>query len=230
MASLSGQSIICDSSSLISLTDSCFVSVFYFLKRKFKGKFVMPKSVEYECVDHPMNMKMHALHALRLKRAIKDKIIEVVDMPLERKSQELQWAANNCFYARGTPIRLLHQGETEMLALAHELGVENLLIDERTTRMLVEDAEALRAHLEHEFGCPITVEQKNLSAFQSMTRNMRFFRSSELLLVAYEKGYFEECGELEKDAVEASLYKLKYTGCAVGFSEISEYVAAHVRE
>lgn len=230
MASLSGQSIICDSSSLISLTDSCFVHIFYFLKRKFKGKFIIPKSVEYECIDHPMKMKMHALHALRLKRAVKDGAIEVVDMPLAKKAQEMQWIANNSFYARGTPIRLLHQGETEMLALAHELGVENLLIDERTTRMLVEDAEALRAHFEHEFGCPITVEQKNLSALQSMTKNLRFFRSSELLLIAYEKGYFEEYGELERDAVEASLYKLKYSGCAVGFSEIEEYVAEHVKE
>ena len=224
------ESMICDSSALISLTDSCFVHVFYFMKRKFKGKFIIPKSVEYESVEHPMKMKMHALHALRLKRAINDGIIDVVDVPLERQAQELQWAANNCFYARGTPIHLLHQGETEMLALAHELGVENLLIDERTTRMLAEDAESLRAHLEHEFGCPITVEQKNLSAFQSLTRDMRFFRSSELLLVAYEKGYFEEYGELEKDAVEASLYKLKYSGCAVGFSEIDEYMAAHIRE
>ncbi|VVC02221.1 Uncharacterised protein [uncultured archaeon] len=229
MASLSGQSIICDSSALISLTDSCFVHVFYFLKKKFRGKFIIPRSVEYECVDHPMQMKMHALHALRLKRAIKDSIIEVVDIPLQKRAEEIQWAANNSFYARGTPIQLLHAGETEMLALAQQLDVENLLIDERTTRMLSEDPDSLREHLEHEFGCTITVDQRNLAAFSNLTKNMRFFRSSEFLLLAYEKGYFEEYGDLEKDAVEASLYKLKYGGCSVGFSEIGEYVAHHIK-
>lgn len=230
MPKLSGQSMVCDSSSLISLTDSCFMHVMYFLKKKYSGSFIIPPSVEYECVTHPMSMKMHALHALRLKRAINDGTIGVVKVPDGKETQEIRFMANNLFYAGGTPIHLLQSGETEMLALARQIGVQNMLVDERTVRMLVEDPESLRTHLEEEFHRPITTNEEHLSAFTRLTRGMRFFRSSELLLLAYEKGYFADYGGLEKDAVEAALYKLKYSGCAVGFSEISSYMGKHVRE
>ncbi len=229
MPKLSGQSMICDASSLISLTDSCFIHALYFLKRRYKGNFIIPPSVEYECVEHPLHMKTHAIHAIRLKRAINEGVIEVVDAPIGSRVQEIRWMANNLFYAGGTPLRLLQEGETEMLALSQSIGVENLLIDERTTRMLAEDPESLRVHLEKELRRPITVNDENLSAFSRLTKNMRFFRSSELLLLAYEKGYFAEYKTLEKDAIEASLYKLKYAGCAVGFNEIGEYVEENVR-
>jgi len=230
MPKLSGQSMVCDSSALISLTDSCFMHALYFLKKKYSGSFIIPPSVEYECVTHPMSMKMHALHALRIKRAIKDGTIDVVQLTDSKEVQEIKWLGNNFFYASGTPLRLIQEGEIEMLALARQAGVQNMLVDERTVRMLVEDPETLRIHLEDEFHRPITVNEENLSSFSRLTKGFRFFRSSELLLLAYEKGYFADYGELEKDAIEAALYKLKYSGCAVGFSEIGEYVGKHVRE
>lgn len=220
----------CDSSALISLTDSCFIHALYFLKKKFKGSFILPPSVEYECVDHPAHMKMHAMHALRIKRAINEGILEVVPLSDSDEVQRIKWAANNIFNSNGTPLRILQDGEIEMLALADQAGVSNLLIDERTTRMLAEDPDSLHKHLEEEFHRPISVNDENLSEFARLTRNMKFFRSSELLLLAYEKGYFADYGELEHDAIEAALYKLKYAGCAVGFSEISEYVDEHIKE
>lgn len=229
MPKLSGQSLVCDASSLISLTDSCFMHALYFLKRKHRGSFLIPPSVKFECVDHPMNLRMHSLFALRLKRAILDGIIDVVEVPVHKKVEEIKWTANNTFYASGTPLHLMHEGEAEMLALASESGVQNLLIDERTTRMLAEDPESLRLHLEREFSRTITVDEGNLSAFSRLTRGMRFFRSSELLLLAYEKGYFADYGELEADAIEAALYRLKYAGCAVGMHEIEDYVEDKIR-
>jgi hypothetical protein len=229
MPKLSGQSMVCDSSSLISLTDSCFLHALYFLKKRYKGSFLIPPSVEYECVEHPMHMKMHALHAIRLKRAINERVISVVDADIGARAQEIRWMANNLFYAGGTPLRLLQEGETEMLALSESLGVENLLIDERTTRMLAEDPESLRLHLEDELARPISVNDESLSAISRLTKNMRFFRSSELLLLAYEKGYFDDYKELKEDAIEASLYRLKYAGCAVGFGEISNYISENAR-
>ena len=230
MPKLSGQSLVCDSSSLISLTDSCFVHVFYFLKRKFKGCFLIPDSVEYECVQHPMQMRMHALHAVRLKRAILDGAITLEPLSSREKSNEIKWLANNLFYAGGTPLRLLHEGEADMIALALETGVSNLLVDERTTRLLAEDPEALRKHLELELSRPITADEANLSAFSRIVKGMRFFRSSELLILAYERGYFKEYKELEEDAIEAALYRLKYAGCAVGMGEIEDYVEDNIRQ
>lgn len=225
MPKLSGQPIICDSSSLISLTDSCFVHALYFLKKRFSGKFLIPPSVEYECVDHPRKMMAHAMHALRLKRAINDGIIEVVRAADHQTVHELRFMANNTYFAAGTPVQLLHEGESEVLALANELSVENLLMDERTTRMMVESPDALAVLLERELHRPITVNEENALAFSRFTRGMRFFRSSELILLAAEKGFFADYNGLEREAIEAALYKLKYAGCAVGFSEIEGYFA-----
>ena len=248
MPKLSGQSIVCDSSSLISLTDSCFIHIIYFLKKKYSGRFIIPPSVEKECVEQPMHIRNYALHAIRLKRAIAENMIDVVEAKFERilpavesadstqkatpqqGAEEIKFIANNIFHVEGTPLRLLHAGEADVLALALELGVDNILMDERTTRMLVEDPESLRQHLEHELGRQIGINDAQLSAFSRATRRLRFFRSTELLLLAHEKGYFSDYGELERDAVEASLYKLKYSGCAIGFEEIGEYARKHIRE
>jgi len=230
MARLSGQSIVCDSSSLISLTDSCFIHVIYFLKKKYRGRFIIPLSVEKECVEKPMHIRNYALHAIRLKRAIAENMIDVVGAKPERAAEEIRFIANNIFHVEGTPLCLLHAGEADVLALALELGVDNILMDERTTRMLVEDPESLRQHLEHELGRQIGINDEKLSAFSRATRRLRFFRSTELILLAHELGYFADYGELEREAVEASLYKLKYSGCAIGFGEIGEYARNHLHE
>ena len=230
MAKPAGQAIVCDASSLISLTDSCFVHVVYFLRKKCSGRFIIPPSVERECVEQPMHMRNYALHAIRLKRAIAEGMIDVVGANEGNGAEELRFAANNLFHSSGTPIRLLHHGEADVLSLALEAGVDNLLMDERTARMLVEDPESLRQHLERELGRPVSVNDGNMAQFSRATRRLRFFRSSELILLAYEKGYFSDYGDLERDAVEASLYKLKYAGCAIGFGEIDEYVRKHIRE
>ncbi|MCX8195381.1 MAG: hypothetical protein N3G22_04735 [Candidatus Micrarchaeota archaeon] len=220
--------LVCDSSSLISLTDSCFVHVFYFIKRKLKGGFLIPPSVEYEAVEHPRSVKSYALHAIRLRRAIDDGAIEVAKAPIERLAREIRWLSNNLFFAGGTPLHLLQEGEAEVLALANELDLKNILIDERTTRLLAESPYLLCGHLEEELAQKISVNEENLSAFLRLTRNMHFFRSSELLLLAYEHGYFDDYGALKEEALEASLYRLKYNGCSVGFGEISDYLELHM--
>jgi len=230
MAKMSGQSIVCDSSSLISLTDSCFIHVIYFLKKKYGGRFIIPLSVEKECVERPLYIKNYALHAIRIKRAIAEGMMDVVEATPEKQAEEIRFIANSIFHVEGTPLRLLHAGEADVLSLAIELGVDNILMDERTARMLVEAPESLRQHLEHELGKQIGINEDSLSAFSRATRKLRFFRSTELILLAHELGYFADYGELEREAVEASLYKLKYSGCAIGFGEIGEYSRKHLRE
>jgi hypothetical protein len=225
MAKLSGQPIICDSSSLISLTDSCFVRALYFLKRRFSGKFFIPPSVEEECVSRPRRLMQHAMHALRLRRAINDRVIEVVCSPDRKSTSEVRFLANSTFFAGGTPLKLLHEGESEVLALAEELSVNCILMDERTTRMMVESPEGLRTLLARELRREITINEENLASFLRLAKGFTFFRSSELLLLAAEKGFFADYGELEAEAVEAALYKLKFAGCSVGFNEIEAYFA-----
>jgi hypothetical protein len=202
----------------------------YLLKKRLRGSFLIPKSVEYECIIRPMKMKEHAIYALRLKRAVADGVINVVDMDLSHEIEQVKWTANNMFFARGKPIHLIHEGEAEMLALANALDVKNLLIDERTTRLLVENPQLLQKHLEEEFHTSLDVNDKYVDEFARMTKNMSLFRSCEMLALAYEHGYFDDYRELKHDALEAALYRLKYSGCAVGMRDIEEYAAKVARE
>lgn len=217
-------SILCDSSSLISLTDSCFVNVLYDLSRHLDGQFIIPKSVEDECVTIPIQSKQHALHAIRIKQAINDGVLKVITRELSDESHDLSWIANNIFFMNNRPVKLLHKGETELLALAHELGIRNVLIDERTTRMLAENPKMLKRHLEDEFRHNVSVNEEFLDRFGHFSNGMNFFRSTELLIAAYEKGFFRSYKDMEQDMLQASLYSLKSYGCAISFGEIEDFM------
>lgn len=218
-------SMVFDSSALISITDSCFIHALQMMRRKYSGKFIIPPSVEHECVAHPRKVKMHALHALRIARAIKDGIIEVVEPNGEGDITRLLRCANNAFSVAGKPLELLHRGEAEALALARQIGCRDIVIDERTTRFLAEEPQNFAAHLRDEFGGALHEDARSLDEFLSMVSGMRFFRSTEMITLAYEYGYFEDYGPMREEALEAALYRLKYTGCAVSEEEISSLVA-----
>ncbi len=214
--------IICDSSSLISITDSCFIHTLYLLQKSFDGQFIIPPSVQYECVDHPRRVRMHAIYALRLARAVKDGILKVVAPRDKGLMGQLLTLANNSFMVEGKPLELIQEGETECLALAIETGVRDLLVDERTTRVLIESPDEFTAHLRQEFGPRLKVNSENLETFLSLCHSLRFYRSNEIVLLAYEKGYFRDYGPMETEALEAALYRIKYSGCALTASEIEE--------
>jgi predicted nucleic acid-binding protein len=218
--------IICDSSAIISLTDSCLAHVIYFLKEKTGVKFLLPKSVVYECVEKPLHIpnKDYRFSALKIKDMIHDGILETVDADVSRGIAELQKAGNSVFFARGRPIQLIHAGEVEMLALAEELEVKNVLMDERTTRLLIEAPLNLKEHLAKELHVNIMVNNSSLQRMQELTRGISVIRSTEALIVAYGMGFLKHFDDIEKDVAEAALYRLKSAGCAISFKEIEEYM------
>lgn len=218
-------SIVCDSSALISLADSCFLSLLGELRQMMRGDFIISETVKYEIIDHPLRTKSHTLPAIRLKLAVNDRVLRVVGVPgLEKETDDILWLANNLLFMNGKPLAMLQRGEAETLALARELGLKNVLIDERTTRTLVEDAEDMRRHLSQELHTKVELNHEYHERFLRLTERMNFFRSSELLVVAYERGLFRRFGQMERQAIEAALYGLKFAGCSISFEEIDEYV------
>lgn len=219
--------IICDSGALISLTSVCLPDVLYFFKEKFNFEFIIPPGVEEETVGYPLGkrIKKYMYSAIRIKEAINDGIIKVVQTETtESNRNRMLDLANNMFYARGEHIKLLDLGETEMIALAKELDVENVILDERTTRMLIESPFRLKDHMEEEFGVNIMVNRNNFNEFGKYVHGLNPFRSSELVMLAYENGYFKRFKNLEKDALEASLYSIRFAGCSIRFDEIAKYL------
>ncbi len=212
------KTVLCDSSSLISLTDTCFIDVFYFLSKKFDVDFVIPPSVRKEIIDRPLSIQMKAyqLSALRMKKALSDGVLIEVNADTELEAKNILSMANTSFFVRGKPIHLIDLGEADMIALAHALNINLLLMDERTTRMLIEAPFRLKEHLEKELHTNIMLNKKSFEAFRDYTRDMQVIRSSELLTVAFEKGF------ISKEMFEAGLYALKYNGCSISFDEIEE--------
>jgi len=217
-------SVVCDSSSLISLSDSCLLWILSEVSKSFGGYFIIPKTVEYETITHSISMKSHTLGAIRLKKLLLDGIIKVIETPrVSRLTSELLQLGNRIFSIGGRPLKIIHSGETETIALAMEFGLKNILIDERTTRMLLEAPLDLKSHMEEEFQAKIKLNEKHLDRFLKNADGLNLFRSTELAIIGYEKGLFKDYGEMEKSAIEAALYGLKFAGCGISFSEIEEF-------
>ncbi|MBN1169972.1 hypothetical protein JXA56_03025 [Candidatus Micrarchaeota archaeon] len=218
--------VLVDAGVLISLTSSCLDNMLYFFAEKHKVRFIIPPSVEQEVVGRPLQSKIkrYLFSALRIQAAIDDGIIVVVDAEVKEKTAKLMKAANNLFYIKGKPLHLIDPGESEMLILAKELGVEYILIDERTTRMLIEAPLKLKDHLADEFKVNVIVNKKNFQYLTAEISALRALRTSELVMLSYENGYFLDFQSLQPAILEAVLYKIKYAGCSVGFREIKEYL------
>jgi hypothetical protein len=221
------QDILCDSGVLISLTAGCLDSLLYFFAEHHHMRFVIPPSVEYEAVTRPLqsNLRKYLFSAIRIKDAIEDGVVVVVDAKVEDQTRRIMNSANNLFYVKGKPLRLIHYGESEMLALALELGIPNILIDERTTRMLIEAPFRLKEHLESEFKVNVMVNKGSYKELESKIGSLKAMRSSELVMLAFENGFFKNFAKLQKEALEAALYKMKFSGCSISFDEITSYLS-----
>ncbi|MBD3210272.1 hypothetical protein GF318_02725 [Candidatus Micrarchaeota archaeon] len=221
------RNVLCDSGVLISLTSSCLDRLLYFFAENHDVRFVIPPSVEEESVKGPIerNLKEYLFSAIRIRDAIQDGVVTVVDADVEEEAERFMGMANNVFFARGRPLKLVQSGESEVLALSKKLDLEYIMIDERTTRMLMEAPQRLKEHLEKEFNVNIMVNKNNYQELTSGVSSKKALRSSELVMLAYENGFFKNYGKLEKDALRAALYKIKYSGCSIGFDEIKEYLS-----
>jgi hypothetical protein len=215
--------VLCDSSALISLTNACLIDTLYFFSKNHGIEFVIPQSVEKETIDRPLaiSMKAYELSAMRMKKALDDRILNAPAHDTLEKAKEILDMANNMFFTRGQPIHMVDLGEAEMIALAGEIDADIVLMDERTTRMLMEAPFALKEHMEKEMGVMVMVNKRSLDGFKEKCEGIKVIRSSELVAVAHGEGYFSTYSNPEK-MLEASLYALKYGGCSIGFDEVED--------
>ncbi|MFH1239599.1 MAG: hypothetical protein V1672_00075 [Candidatus Diapherotrites archaeon] len=216
---------IVDASTLISISQTCLIKTLENL-RQLSCEFVITKSVEYEAVTHPMQIKRFELNAERIKKSIDDGWIEILEPIAETEEIEkkIEFLANNSFFYKQKPIKIIHRGEIETLALLKTRQADALVIDERTARMLIENPEAMRKTIQRRKGLIINKNEKNISELKSMFEDVSILRSTELVAFAFENGLLkDEIGDT-KQSLEAALYAVKYAGCAVSGFEIEQFL------
>lgn len=224
------KTLIFDSSSLVSLAMNGLLEELVKLKKSFDGKFIIPLEVRQEIIDRPMEIKKFELEALRLKKLVSDKVLEfpssvgVSDSEISLKTKEYLDKANNIFLdkKRNSGVHLIDSGETACIALSKILSskkIENVIvIDERTTRMLGENPEGLKKFLEQKFHIKITIQNQNFEQFKTL----KFIRSTELIYIAYKKGFVNLNSVPKEKILDALLYGLKFKGCSISDEEIAE--------
>jgi len=191
------------------------------LKKRFNGTFFITEDVKYEVIDKPLQEKRFMLEALFIKKLLENGTLELYkDSSLKDKSR-LGHIANSTFVSNGEYIRILHSGETSCLALYNELRIEKkaIVVDERTTRVLVESPGNLRRLLESKLHRKIHAIEKNYNSF----KNMNLIRSSELALMALKFGFIDLPGK-KQDIIRAILYASKFNGCAISNQEIESLI------
>lgn len=218
--------IVVDSSSLITMSDSCIIKMMQYLSEIENIRFVIPESVYYESVERPLQIKRFELNAIRIRTAVQSGYMEIAKTtPAVKKSmQELNTVTANIMSADGKKIHLINLGEAETLALMKEIDSRILLIDERTTRMLIEEPENVMAFLERKHKSKITLDKGEMSKFRKLFDEIHVIRSVELIALAYEDGAFEKEIIKTKQSLEAALFAAKYGGCAVSAKEIKSFL------
>ena len=99
-----------------------------------------------------------------------------------------------------------------------------VMIDERTTRYLLEKPKKLENILRHRLHSAILVNQPNLSEILRQTHQVKFIRSAEFVAITFEKGLFNHLlpsGASSKETVlDALLWGLKINGCAISEKDL----------
>jgi len=214
--------LIFDAGPLINFAMNGLLPLLKKIKQEFNGEFLITKEVKREVIDYPESTKRFELEAIQIKELFNEKIIKHADITeqevdnLRQKREQIMSIANNTFFANNKPIHLLDKGECAALALAIIINQPSVLvIDERTTRMLIENPDNLKKLLQKKLHTNINVKKENFTFF----KDFKVIRSTELAYIAHKKNIIEL---KDPKAYEAILYGLKYKGCSISEEEIEE--------
>lgn len=223
-SNIKSKSIVFDSSTLITLSQTCLIDVIRFLSSKAKGEFIIPPAVRHETVVHPLHSRRYSLSALRIQQLISDESLKVIDpIGLQTKTQQLLKIANNLLLVKGKPIQLIQEGETQCLAIACLSDASAFAVDEKTTRLLLEAPSVLLEKTAIEFNHQVSFNQKNLRAWNAIIPRIPIMRSCELISLAGKMGYFKKYADFENQAIQSSIASSRNAGCSLTEQELIEY-------
>ncbi len=224
--------LVFDAGPLISLATSNLLNIIEFLKKKFDVEFIIPESVKLELVDKALQTRRFKHEALDILYLVSKEILKI------EKSDDLTIVknlimdiANHLYYVDNNPIKILHSGEAEVFAVMKKENITHAVIDEISAKLLFENPKALRDRLEQKLHEHVRVDKEKLDLLKEKFSGFKFFRSSELVVIAFENGAFEKYQNIDykkhsnivninAETLEALLWQLKLNGCAITAEEI----------
>ena len=228
------KSLIFDAGPVISLAMNNLLWVLEPLKKKFNGKFYITEAVRKELVDRPLETKKFKFEAIQVQRLIENGVLDIIDNNFIReKTPSLLNTANEIFKAYNNYIKIVHYAEMSVIAAATTLSADAVVIDEKTTRFLIENPKMIVEILKKTLHTPISINENNLKEFNNTVRNIKTIRSIELVTIAYEHGlldnYITKIPDARKNLLESVLWGVKLNGCAVSKDEIEQIVKIETR-
>lgn len=219
------KTIAFDSGPIISLSTSNLLYLFERLKKKSDIRFVITPKVKAEIVDEPILKRRFELEALLVMNEINNKVIHVAEDSdaLAAKANELLALANSIYYVGDFPMAIVHGTEIEVLAYCLINKLKLVCIDERNTRLLIEDPLLLKKIMSDRLHKNIIVNDENLKKFKELTKSIRVIRSSEIAITAVEHNMLDLNVKVAKQEIlNAMLWSLKLHGCTISEKEIEE--------
>ena len=228
------KSLIFDAGPIISLATNNLLWILEPLKKNFSGKFYITEAVKKELVDRPLEIKKFKFEAIQVERLIENGTLEIIGNNfINQETPSLLDTANEIFRAFNNYMRIVHFAEMSVIAAAKSINADAIVIDEKTTRFLMENPKTLEYILKKTLHTSIDINQNNLKEFRNKTIGIKTIRSVELATIAFEQGilndYITKIPDAKKNLLESVLWGVKLNGCAVSKSEIDQIVRLETR-
>ncbi len=209
--------VVADAGPLISLSNTCML----WILEKLPFQFLLPPWVINEVSLFPKQTKHYKLSALRISDYIRSGVLQEGELGErgEEIARKVQHIANNVYFIKHRPLKIIQRGEAEAIALA-TLTDHAMLVDERTIRLLLEDPLELRNVLQIRTGARVSIDRERAEELQEIVGDVLMLRSADIVAYAYEERILGK----GKEFLEAALYALKYAGCAISEQEIRDYL------
>jgi hypothetical protein len=228
------KSMVFDAGPVISLAMNNLLWILEPLKKKFNGRFCITEGVRAELVDRPIETKKFKFEAIQVGKLIEKGVLEVIDSSfIKSESPKLVETANKIFEAYKNDMKVIHYAEMSVIAAAIEMKADAVVVDEKTTRHLVENPKKMLQILRKSLRTSVRVSESNLKEFKLKVKDIKVIRSVELVMIAYEDGLLDEfilkIPEARKNLLQGVLWGVKLNGCAVSQEEIDHLVRLETR-